>query len=262
MDPLLLFADDGSTGADTAWQWVCAQEWPGWRVEVITVEALGVSHAEPQLPREWSPSEPRTAPGTSGIGHIRHLVADGDARSILAELPADLLVIGSRGKGLLKSMHIGSVAEYLLDCPSAPLVLAKGDKPVRSVLLAVDGSNHAGKATRVLAQLPWIAHSRVVILGVDEGDGVAAQAVDAAARVLAEHAYAVDRRTIEHDPLALTVNVRQELERYIAEHDCDLVVAGTQGLTGLPRVRLGSVADYLAHHVDCPVLLVRDANSD
>ena len=39
---------------------------------------------------------------------------------------------------------------------------------------------------------------------------------------------------------------------------CDLVVVGTKGLTGGKRLRLGSVADYLAHHVQCSILIVRD----
>lgn len=37
----------------------------------------------------------------------------------------------------------------------------------------------------------------------------------------------------------------------------DLVVLGTHGRSGIMRVLLGSVAERVARHADCPVLLVR-----
>ena len=42
-EQLLVFGDDGSSGADVAWLWVNEQVWPGWRIEVVAVEpAIGV----------------------------------------------------------------------------------------------------------------------------------------------------------------------------------------------------------------------------
>lgn len=38
----------------------------------------------------------------------------------------------------------------------------------------------------------------------------------------------------------------------------DLLVMGTHGRTGIVRVLLGSVAERVARHADCPVLLVRN----
>ena len=37
----------------------------------------------------------------------------------------------------------------------------------------------------------------------------------------------------------------------------DLVVLGTHGRSGIMRVLLGSAAERVARHADCPVLLVR-----
>jgi len=259
MSRILLFADDGSPGADQAWAWVIAQNWDGWQLTVLTVEPVGVSHAEPQEPRSWVPRVERVLPESTGAETIEFLIADGDPREVLSNVAADLLVIGRRGSGFLKRLHIGSVAEALLDNPSAPLLIAHGGNPVQHITLAVDGSRYASRATEVLADMPWLAGARVTVLGVDEGDGHARAAVETATGQLVDHAVAIDRRVIDHDPDALTVNVRYALDHYIAEHPCDLVVCGTKGLTGSERLRLGSVADYIAHHVDASVLLVRDA---
>lgn len=44
-------------------------------------------------------------------------------------------------------------------------------------------------------------------------------------------------------------------------HGCDLVVMGTHGRTGLPRVLLGSVAERMARLAPTPLLLVRGRNT-
>jgi nucleotide-binding universal stress UspA family protein len=41
------------------------------------------------------------------------------------------------------------------------------------------------------------------------------------------------------------------------EGNYDLIVVGTHGRTGLPRVLLGSVAESVVRHAHCPVLAVR-----
>ena len=44
---------------------------------------------------------------------------------------------------------------------------------------------------------------------------------------------------------------------YATNENVDLVVMGTRGKTGLKRFLLGSVANGVAQHAHCPVLLVR-----
>jgi nucleotide-binding universal stress UspA family protein len=41
------------------------------------------------------------------------------------------------------------------------------------------------------------------------------------------------------------------------EHQCDQIVMGTHGHTGLAHLLLGSVAEYVVRHAPCPVLTVR-----
>jgi nucleotide-binding universal stress UspA family protein len=49
-----------------------------------------------------------------------------------------------------------------------------------------------------------------------------------------------------------------EIVRHAREEHCDLIVMGTHGRTGLPRLVLGSVAERVARRSPCPVLVVHN----
>jgi nucleotide-binding universal stress UspA family protein len=257
MDRLLVFADDHSEGADTAWAWVCAQSWPGWRAEILTVvDTAPPSEASDDI-AEWKPATPRTAPPAAGFASLRHMRAVGDPRSVLSAVPADLLVIGPRGAGFAKKLRLGSVAEWLLHCPQAPLLIAKSADRVERVVLAVDGSRDSLAAAEFLASLPWAALVHVDVVSVDVGDGTTSVGVEEAAALLRAGCPDLAVTVIRPHEWDLTVNVRADLLRFLEEHPGDLLIMGTRGLQGWKRVSVGSTADYLAHHVDRPVLLLR-----
>ena len=46
------------------------------------------------------------------------------------------------------------------------------------------------------------------------------------------------------------------------ERECDLVVMGTHGRTGVRHLVLGSVAEHVVRHAPCPVLTVRQRPAD
>ena len=41
------------------------------------------------------------------------------------------------------------------------------------------------------------------------------------------------------------------------EQDCDMIVMGTHGRTGISHALFGSVAEYVLKHAPCPVLTIR-----
>lgn len=47
-----------------------------------------------------------------------------------------------------------------------------------------------------------------------------------------------------------------EIVKYAAENEIDLIVIATQGKTGLLHTLLGSVAEKVIRHSDCPVLVI------
>jgi nucleotide-binding universal stress UspA family protein len=173
----------------------------------------------------------------------------------------DLTVIGARGAGLLKALRLGSTAEWLIRCPGSPVVIARGEAQVRRVLVCVDGSGHARAAVEALAAMPWVTDTTVTVVAVVEAIGDARTEAVRAQELLQATGADVDVVIVEPDILALTVNPRLSILHAIDDLRPDLVVLGTQGLTGLSRVLVGSVASAVAHQAPCSVLLARDRSS-
>lgn len=253
--PVLVFGDDGSTGADAAWLWVCEQRWPGWGVQVLSaaVPPIGPPPGlDAAAPHPWDPPSPRAAFAESAIAEVTHLRAEADPRVALGGMTgASLIVIGPRGAGALEALHLGSTAEYLLHHPPAPLVMARHATPVRRVLVAADGSTHALRAVEVLAEMPWLdTVTDVAVLGVLEGDDdeMLAGDVSAAAALLPRS-----------DVAALVCHARGSVASTILDEardrSVDLVVLGTRGIGAIRRMLIGSTASAVARLTTCSILL-------
>ena len=248
--PTLVFGDDGSPAADVVWLWINSHPWPGWRLEIVTAQNPPIGPpptTEGATLHHWDPPTPRTPFAESAFAEVEHLTAQIDPRLALGR-PADLLVVGPRGPGLLKALHLGSTAEWLLQHPIGPLIIARSGHPAQKILVCHDGSPHAQRTVQCLTNLPWIAGVAVTILVVDDG------------RSDTEHAGTMAR--CEFD----TVGISSEILRVdgrptaaileaIEQRVPDIVALGTRGLTGMRRLHLGSTAGAIAHAAPCSVLL-------
>ena len=252
MTKLLVFGDDSSVSADLAWLWINCHEWPNWRLEVVTAERPQTFRASEERAalQPWEPTHPRRPFTESQITEISSLTADIDPRLALSRA-ADLLVIGRRGKGLARFLHLGSSAEWLMAHPPAPMVIARRGRPTRTVVVCADGSSHAAAATATLAEMAWISDVEVTIVAVDDGAIDAELAYSEAADLLATSGARVARRDTQGSPT-------HELLAVVEEIEPDLVVLGTRGLTGSKRMRVGSTASTIAHSVECSILLACD----
>lgn len=261
---LLTFGDDHSPGSDLAWDWITSQPWPGWTADVVSVtdpapELIALFTHEPL--HEHQPEQPRTAPPGAQLSGIHHLTTAADPRVVLCEKDnGDLTVVGARGRGPVASMVLGSTADWLMRCPSTPLVIAREGSPVRRILLCVDGSAHADAALAALLAMPWVGDCDVEVLAVFEGDDALRAAAQRAVDRLAQTGATVSVRVIEPDPEALTINARDRILEEVRATGPDLVVLGTAGRTGLSRLTVGSVAGAITHTSGCSVLLARDAS--
>ncbi len=252
----IAFGDDGSPSADVAWLWLNTHAWSGWEVAVVRAEVPDLS----QLPfdtavtrlHEWQPPSPRSAFAEAEFARVRHLMAVGDPRIVLSSCrDVRLIVIGPHGPGLLKAVHLGSTAEWLLARPPSPLLIVKSARPVRSVLVGMDGSASAWLAVRTLAALPWLSGVRVTVLGAEDGRPEVRAAVSASADELRTVAAGV---TVRMAGAPAATAIHDVLDRT----DVDLVVLGTRGHTGIKHLLLGSTASHVARAARCSVLVAAD----
>jgi len=252
----ILFGDDGSTSADAAWLWVNSHEWPGWDIDVLRAVG-GSSPPEARPVREFL--RPEVA------DHLHEQTVKEDPRFALHTRGKDydLIVVGSKGRGLLKALHIGSTAEWLIDMPTAPTVIVRGGHRTQRVLLAHDGSRHAMAAERAILAMPWAAGLEVRVLSISDGTSDAQQVTDEARERLQGHVAAVDAVVVGPDDLEVFYRPRDVILRHVADWNPDLVAIGSRGMTRWESLneaalfRAGSTATGVANQATCSVLVAR-----
>lgn len=136
---------------------------------------------------------------------------------------------------------------------------------MKKILVAYDGSTHADAALDMAADMAQRYGAALVLLhayphvsdmlGTPHYDEMLAartllgkNILDAArARLPAE--LEVETQLIEGPPA-------HAILRVAAEEGCDLIVVGSRGRGQLAGLLLGSVSSTVAHHANCPVLIV------
>ena len=250
--PLMVFGDDGSASADVACLWVANHRWEGWDLEVITATMPSLPLPDTQAEyREWNSPHARTILGAAGFHQLRHLAIERDPRLVFdARTEASLIVVGDRNEKRPAPSFLGSTAEWLVHHPPAPLAIIRSARPVRSVLVCVDGSGHAQTALRAFIALPFSRDADVTVMHVDEGIGHR-RAVDDAVDMLTAAGITPRLRSDSGRPAAC---IAEELRR----EPRDLTVLGTRGLTGLSRLLLGSTANAVVRSGHGTVLVASD----
>jgi len=137
--------------------------------------------------------------------------------------------------------------------------------PIKTILHATDFSESSGHAFRVACALASDYKARLVVLhalpapvvGYPEGIVLTEPdefRADAHARLAqlnpGDPATPMERLLSEGDPVTAIVETAKG-------HNCDLIVMGTHGWTGLTRLLMGSVAEGVLRRAPCPVLTIK-----
>lgn len=231
---------------------------------------------------------PESAPERSDVtlralNHVRVAVPDlrvgstdveGRTPDVLVEASevADLVVVGTRGRGAARSAIAGSTSVELAAKSHCPVVVIRADEAEPDgggVVVGIDGSAASRRAVRVAAQeaslrgVPLIAvHAWTMPFQPDGVGGVAlvpdVRTIEQEARVVLAESLAgyeeefpdvdIARRVVEEDPVSALVE---------AAEDAQLLVVGSRGRGPLRGLVLGSVSQALMHLAPRPLMVVR-----
>jgi nucleotide-binding universal stress UspA family protein len=290
----IILATDGSPSSAGARDLVGSLPWPeGTAITVLMAYELPVSWvsgaavggdwmdaAENDLRRQLQEDVAGIARPLEGPGRaVDWRVVDGRPasviRSVADELAADLVVLGSRGHGPMRSMLLGSVSGEVAANADRPVLVARHDRVSRMVV-ATDGSECASTIPRRLGELGVFAGLPAVALSVATVDSPAYELLvnlytlggapleEQRAQLLATHREHAERLAAElgvagvvAEAAVVTGDPAHEIVRVAREREADLVVTGSRCLHGLDRLVLGSVARNVLLHAEASVLVMR-----
>lgn len=301
MNGLVLVGVDGSDGSKAALAWALDEA----AARGSVVEAAAVWQTRFDVAREvyFPVSDEKLADsakarlgdaiaevtgGATPVG-IRPVVLEGDPAATLCEraAEADLLVVGSRGHGLLTGLLLGSVSSRCADHSPVPVVIVRDRHgrdggaerhPAGVVVVGVDGSQGSVQALRfglAEAELRKAALRAVTVWrGTDVDDDMALEWASVPSLARRDRAGAEDAmERLRHlvtetaggsgvtiEPVVMEGDPADVLCRQAAS--ADLLVIGSRSHGRLASVLLGSVGSRCAHHSTAPVVIVpadRDA---
>jgi nucleotide-binding universal stress UspA family protein len=190
------------------------------------------------------------------------------------KLGANLIVIATHGFTGLKHVWLGSTAERVIEHSPCPVLVVRkrgrlfqeGRIRLRKILVPLDFSDCSRVAFDCGAMLAREFHAELLLVHVidpfcyplgDEYGGVHSARLMEETRASAQS---------EMKELARSANLQcsvriaegspaREICR-LAKRDVDLIIVPTHGRTGLGHVLIGSVAERVVRHANCPVLVI------
>ena len=190
---------------------------------------------------------------------------------------AEVVMGGSRGRGTISSLLLGSVSAEVVDHAPCPVLVSRTPS-IDRVIFATDGSVPSAAAETVLSTWPIFERLPIHVVSVADvvepwHTGIAptmyrqvieAHATDVA-EAKAEHTRIAEETTtrlravgLQAEAAVRTGDAAAEIIAAAAEVGADLVVIGSRGRTGLASVVLGSVARNVLHGSTASVLVVHE----
>jgi nucleotide-binding universal stress UspA family protein len=197
--------------------------------------------------------------------------------TVAAEKAADLIVMGTHGRGGFEHLLMGSVAEKVLNRATCPVVTVCHEEGrtweapglVRNILCATDLSPASAPTIRYALSLAAEFQCTLTLLHVIEGlDSPVYASLPPAVTVLSQHeeiarrelrdAVASDAREwCQVEERIVPGRAAEEILRAAAQTAADLVVIGGHRHASVARTVLGSTSQNVVRAASCPVLTVR-----
>lgn len=188
---------------------------------------------------------------------------------------ADLIVMGTHGRGGMAHLLLGSVAERIVRVAPCPVLTIREapPRPTRRILVPTDFSETSdaaldyalplaerlGASLQLLHVLddPFVTEGLSSEAYITEAPPLRTAMLQDAQERLAHRAIPATPGTVRVETEVLFGHGAKTIAEYAANLDMDLIVMGTHGRTGVAHFLLGSVAERLVRTAPCPVLTVR-----
>ena len=250
---------DGSKPALVAVRWAAAEA----RLRGAELVALRVHDPD------GAPADPHAAAGASDgllaavAGDsvtVRDVTGSPAVELTAACAPADVLVVGSRGRSALPGIALGSVARGCVARASCPVVVIRvaEEHGHRRVVVGLDTSGASRRALRVAAEEAALRSAPLHAVHVVHWDELGVEMVEPTTAALLDWGrQLVDQELGRARVRATAVVAHGHPPEEMVEQSAHaaLLVLGTRGRNPLSGL-LGSVSDRCVQETQCPLMLV------
>lgn len=274
----VLLGYDGSAGSDRGLNWAAREaksrgtvltvclawtEWYDARPGFAEPPGDGVADHARRAAEQVAAEGLRAAQNLLGAQNVRLLVVYGSPAAVLCDhsLAADLVVVGSRGRGGMSGLLLGSVGwQVAAHAPGRAVVVRghwqrHGDVP-GLVVLGADGSACSRAAAAFAFEEAELRHAPLLaVCALADTPG----SLGGAGRLQDGFENLIGQFEKEHPEVTVLRQISPGGPRPAlldAAHRAQMLVVGARGLGGVRGMMLGSVSHAVLHHAPCPVAVV------
>lgn len=203
-------------------------------------------------------------------GHPRTVILD-----TIKEKNCDLVIMGSRGLGAIKSIVLGSVSHYIIHHTDIPVFITNNfESNFKHILFPIEGNEIDSTLSQHLIDMAKAYQAKVTVFHawntnkmnefVDENhpsyhslyELVELMRKDAQKKLFDVSRY-IEQQGITVVSELYEGHTGEGILETSINHDCDLIIIGKHQRYAIERWLLGSSSLFVAHHSQCPVLFIK-----
>lgn len=219
-----------------------------------------------------------TSAGVEAETHVAYETPTVGIKNLAEKLESDCIIMGTRGLTGLAHVVLGSTTERTLRIAPCPVLTVadsarQGVGRPKKILVPTDFSETADHATALARRLLHeqqdghvallhvyhrpIATGPYAFAALDDFSGLRDRLIETLEGLA---------NSFREEGLTASIHVEEAastpkaVARVAKEEECDWIVIGTHGRTGLSHVALGSVAERVVRTAHCPTLTVKQAD--